>query len=331
MVEHRLDGEVTEVRPRVAGYAARRVLHLVPVWLGISLLAFGLANLAPGDPAQIVLLRRTGELPTAEAVRQLRGQLGLDAPIPVRYARWLADAVRGDLGMSYRTGEPVLKGLSDHLPATLQLATVALLFGLLIGLPSGVLSAVHRGSLVDHGFRVASLLGASVPSFWLAYLFILLFSVALGLLPVAGRGSWEHLILPALTLGAAGAAALARLTRTSLLEELGLDYVRTARAKGLPERTVILRHALRNALNPVLSLTGVRFGQLLGGAVIVETIFAWPGIGSFVLHSIYDRDYPTIQGFVLFMGTIFVLLNLLVDLSYPWLDPRVRLVGPRGE
>ncbi|CAN5451260.1 ABC transporter permease [soil metagenome] len=312
------------------GYIARRILSLMPVWLGISLLAFSLANLAPGDPAQLILLRQTGELPTEEAVQRLREQLGLDDPFPVRYARWLADAAQGDLGTSYRTGEPVLWALVERFPATLQLAVAALLIGLSIGIPLGVLSAVRRDSGLDHASRVGVLLGASIPNFWLGYLFILLFAVALGWLPVAGAGSWQHLVLPALTLGVGGAASLTRLTRSTVLEELQADYVRTARAKGLAERAVVMRHALRNALNPIVTLTGMRFGGLLAGAVVVETVFAWPGIGKFLVDAIYDRDYPTIQGFVLFTGTVFVLLNLLVDLGYAWLDPRVRLTGGEG-
>jgi peptide/nickel transport system permease protein len=307
-----------------------RVLSLLPVWLGISLLAFSLANLAPGDPAQMILLRQTGELPSEDAVQRLREQLGLDDPFPVRYVRWLADAARGDLGTSFRTGEPVLGALLERFPATLQLAVAGLLIGLLIGIPLGVISATRRDSALDHASRVGVLLGASLPNFWLGYLLILLFGVGLGWLPVAGWGTWQHLVLPALTLGVGGAASLTRLTRSMVLEELGADYVRTARAKGLPERVVVVRHALRNALNPIVTLTGMRFGGLLAGAVVVETVFAWPGIGKFLVDSIYDRDYPTIQGFVLFTGTVFVLLNLLVDLGYAWLDPRVRLAGRGG-
>ena len=310
-------------------YLVRRLLYLVPALLGISLLAFSLANLAPGDPAQLILLRRTGELPTEAAVEQLRTQLGLDDPFPQRYARWLAGAARGDFGISYRTREPVLQALVEHFPATLQLALTALTIALVIALPVGVMSAVHRNSSIDHMSRLAALIGASVPSFWLGYLLILLFAVRLNLLPVAGYGGWQHLILPALTLGIGGAAGLTRITRSALLEELQMDYVRTARAKGLPERLVIRRHALRNALNPIVTLTGIRFGGLIGGAVVVETVFAWPGVGKYVVDSIYDRDYPAIQGFVLAMGIVFVLLNLVVDVAYLWLDPRVRLGGGR--
>ena len=311
----------------MARYLSRRVLYLVPVWLGISLLAYGLSTLAPGDPARILLQRQFGEIPSEEAVQAMRRQLGLDDPFPIRYARWLAHAVQGDLGTSFRTGEPVLRALADRFPATLQLATAAMLVGLIISLPLGVVSAVRQDAPIDHGSRLLALLGASMPSFWLGYVLIITFAVALKLLPVAGYGDLQHLVLPALTLGLGAAASLARLTRASLLEVLKEDYVRTARAKGLREATTVLRHALRNALIPVTTVTGMRFGHLLAGAFIVETVFAWPGIGKYVVDSIYDRDYPTIQGFVLFTGTVFVLLNLLVDLSYPWLDPRVRLAG----
>lgn len=303
---------------------ANRLLHLVFVWLGISIIAFSLANLAPGDPAQMALMRRTGEVPTEAAVLQLRREMGLDRPFPERYGRWLAQALRGDLGRSYRTGEPVARALSDRFGATLQLAIAATLIGLAVAVPIGALSALYRGSPLDHASRFVALAGASMPGFWLAYLLILLFAVALGFLPVAGRGGWQHIILPALTLGLGDAATLMRLTRSALLEELGEDYVRTASAKGLPRRMVVVRHALRNALNPIVTLSGLRFGRMLGQAAIVETVFAWPGIGKHVVDSIYDRDYPMIQGFVLYMGTVFVLLNLLIDFSYGWLDPRVR-------
>jgi len=315
-------------------YIVRRLGYLVPVWLGISLLAYGLANLAPGDPAYIILRRQTGEAPSDEAVQALRVQLGLNDPFPVRYGHWIANAVHGDLGTSFRTGEPVLRALTDHFVATLQIGVAALLVGLVVALPVGILSAVRRGRPIDHASRVLALLGASMPSFWLGYVLIIVFAVMLKMLPVAGYGDMQHLALPALTLGLGAAASLTRLTRASLLDVLDEDYVRTARAKGLSARAAVLGHALRSALIPITTMVGMRFGHLLGGAVIVETVFAWPGIGKYVVDSIYDRDYPTIQGFVLFMGTVFVLLNLIVDLSYVWLDPRVRLgsgqPGTRG-
>jgi len=313
----------------VATWLARRVLSLIPVLLGVSLLAFGVANLAPGDPAEIILQRQTGEPPTAEAVRDLRAQLGLDRPFPQRYARWLSEAVRGNLGTSYSTGGPVLERLWSQFPATLQLAAASLLLAVVIGVPLGGLAAVYQRGPVDHFSRILALAGASVPSFVLGYLLILVFAVALGWLPVAGTGTLSHLILPVLTLGLAESAALARLTRAAMLDVLTEDYIRTAWAKGLPSRVVNVRHALRNALNPVATLLGLRFGRLLGGAVIVESIFARGGIGRTLVDSIFDRDYPMIQGFILFAGTVFVCTNLLVDISYVWLDPRLSLAVPK--
>ena len=306
-----------------ADYIVRRLLSLIPVWLGVSLLAFGVANLAPGDPAEMLLLRQTGEAPTVDAVRDLRKTMGLDAPFAQRYMRWLGSAVSGDLGTSYSSGGPVLTTLASRFPATLQLAVASLMLGLAIAVPLGVVAAVSRGRWPDHLSRVISLVGTSTPSFVVGYLLILCFAVSLRLLPVAGSGGWKFILLPVMTLGLAEAAALTRLTRASMLEVLGEDYVRTARAKGVPALLVVLRHALLNALNAMATLAGVRFGRLLGGAVIVEYVFARVGIGTTVLDAIHDRDYPMIQGFILFMGTVFVTVNLLVDLSYLWLDPRI--------
>jgi peptide/nickel transport system permease protein len=314
----------------VTAYLVRRLLFLLPVWFGISLVAFGLANLTPGDPARIMMQRRLDRQPTAEEVAQARDELGTDRPVVVRYVDWVGDALSGDFGTSYRTGEPVAEALLSRFPFTLQIAVGGIVIALLIGLPIGVLAAVWRNSPIDHLSRVLSLLTASMPSYWVAYLLILLFAVKLHLLPVAGRGSWQHLVLPCLTLGLASTASLMRLTRSELLEVLGQDFIVTGRAKGLAERSVIVRHALRNAMIPVLTVVGLRFAGLLGGAVIVETIFSWPGIGKYVLDSIYDRDYPVIQGFVVFMGTVFVLINLVVDLCYGLLDPRVRLGARHG-
>ncbi len=308
-------------------YVARRLAYLVPVWLGISILAFALALLAPGDPVRQVLQAGGIDAPSAEQVIAMRKELGLDRPAPVRYLVWLGDAVRGDLGTSYRTGEPVLQALADRFPRTAQLALLGVALGLLIAVPIGVLSAILRDTAVDQLARLGALIGASLPSFWLAYLLILFFAVQLRLLPVAGASEPRHVVLPALTLAIGAAASLTRLTRSAMLEELFQDYVRTARSKGLRERAVVVGHALRNALITIVTVTGIRFAALLGGAVIVETIFAWPGIGRYVVDAIFNRDYPTIQGFVLFTGTVVLLTNLLVDISYVWLDPRVRLGG----
>jgi len=309
----------------VLGYIARRLLYLVPVWIGISILAFALSLIAPGDPARQVLQQGGIDAPSPEQVTAMRRELGLDQPGPVRYVRWLSSAVRGDLGRSIRTGEPVLQSLADRFPRTAVLALIAVTLGLLIAIPLGIISALFRESSLDQLARIGALVGASVPSFWLAYLLILLFAVRLRLLPVAGAAEPRNVILPALTLAIGAAASLTRLTRSAMLEELVQDYVRTARAKGLRERAVIVGHALRNALTAIVTVTGIRLAALLGGAVIVETIFAWPGIGKYVVDSIFNRDYPTIQGFVLFTGTIVLLVNLTVDVSYVWLDPRVRL------
>ncbi|CAA9556130.1 MAG: Dipeptide transport system permease protein DppB [uncultured Thermomicrobiales bacterium] len=306
-------------------YLLRRLCYLVPVWLGISFVAFGLANLTPGDPARLMLQRDLGRQPTAEEVRQTRDELRLDAPFAVRYARWLGGAVTGDLGTSYRTGEPVARALLERFPRTLQIAALGLAGAILVALPLGMMAAVWRNSPVDHLSRVVALFSAAMPSYWVAYLLILAFAVRLQVLPVAGQGTWRHLVLPSLTLGLASTATLMRLTRSEMLNVLGQDFIRTGRAKGLSPRAVNLRHALRNALIPVTTVVGLRFAGLLGGAVIVETIFAWPGIGKYVLDSIFDRDYPVIQGFVVFMGSVFLLINLIVDVSYGLLDPRIRL------
>jgi peptide/nickel transport system permease protein len=311
----------------VLRYIARRLAYLVPVWLGISILAFALALLAPGDPVRQVLQASGIDAPSAEQVVALRRQLGLDQPGPVRFAIWLSNAVRGDLGRSYSTGEPVLQSLIDRFPRTAVLALLAVSLGLAIAVPLGIVSALFRDSVVDQIGRLGALVGASIPSFWLAYLLILFFAVQLRLLPVAGASEPRHIVLPALTLAIGAAASLTRLTRSAMLEELFQDYVRTARSKGLRERVVVVTHALRNALIAIVTITGIRLAALLGGAVIVETIFAWPGIGKYVVDSIFSRDYPTIQGFVLFTGTVVLLVNLAVDVSYVWLDPRVRLGG----
>lgn len=308
-------------------YLLRRLVYLVPVWLSISFIAFALANLTPGDPARLMLQRDLGRQPTETEVTAARAELRLDDPFVIRYGRWLGHAATGDLGTSYRSGEPVLGALLERFPYTFQIAALGLLGAVAVALPLGILAAVWRNSPLDHLSRLLALLGAAMPSYWVAYLLILLFAVRLQLLPVAGRGTWQHLVLPSVTLGLAASASLMRLTRSEMLEVLGQDFVRTGWAKGLSAQAVIVGHALRNAMLPVVTVAGMRFGVLLGGAVIVETIFAWPGIGQFVVDAIFARDYPVIQGFVVFMGTVFLLVNLLVDLGYAALDPRIRLTG----
>lgn len=311
----------------MGAFLLRRLLALAPLWVGISLIAFILATLAPGDPARMSAQELAGRPPTQEEVAAERERLGLNAPFPVRYVRWLGNAATGDFGRSYRSGEPVAVALLQRLPSTVQLAAAATLLALALALPLGVLGAMRRNSPVDHITRVVAMAGASIPSYWLAYLLILVFAVRLHWLPVSGRGGWQHLVLPAVALGLGSAAVLMRLTRAELLETLNQDYVQTGRAKGLSEGRVVVGHAFRNALVPVVTMTGIQFGTLLGGAAIVETVFAWPGIGKFLVDSISARDYPVIQGFVIVAGTTFLLVNLAVDVAYAWLDPRIRLAA----
>lgn len=308
-------------------FILRRLVYLVPVWIGISLVAFLLANLTPGDPARLALQRELGRQPTAAETAVARDRLGLDDPAPLRYLHWLQDALTGDLGTSYRSGTPVLDSLVDRFPQTLQIGGLGLLMAIAIAIPLGVLAAVYRRGPIDHLSRVLALLGASMPSYWVAYLLILLFSVRLGMLPVAGSQTWQHAIMPAVTLGIGGSASLMRLARSEMLETLGQDYIRTARAKGLRSRSLLVRHALRNTMIPISTVLGMRFAGMLGGAVIVETIFSWPGIGKLVVDAIFDRDYPMIQGFVIFMGTVFLLINLIVDVGYGLIDPRIRMAS----
>lgn len=307
-------------------YVLRRLVALIPTWLGISLLAFLLAGLAPGDPAQLILDAQGDEPPTPEQLEAFREVNGLNDPAVVQYVRFVLGLFQGDLGTSFRSGEPVLGELVDRAPATLAVTLPAFVFALGLALTIGVLSAVRRNSLVDHGSRLAALMSDSVPTFVLAYALIILLAVQAGLLPVAGRGTWQHLVLPVLTLALGTTAVMMRLTRSTMLEVLGEDYIRTARAMGFPRRSVVVRHALRNALLPVVTVAGIVLGGFVTGTVIVETIFAIPGIGTFVIDAIFARDYPVIQGFVVFTGTVFLLVGLGVDLLQAVLDPRIRLV-----
>ncbi|MCB0155955.1 MAG: ABC transporter permease [Anaerolineae bacterium] len=310
-------------------YLIRRILYLGPLWLGLSLLAFGLGLFAPGDPAASLYVRLYGQ-PAANqtALDELRAEYGLNDPFLVRYGRWVAAALRGDLGNSYQSGRPVLGELVNRFGATSQIAVGGLFVAMLIAFPLGIAAARHPNRSVDLLARLFALIGTAMPAYWLAYLLILLFAVRLKWLYVSGTGTWWHLLLPALTLGLGGAASLSRLLRASLLEVFNQDYIRTARAKGLWEGRVVLRHALHNASIPVVTLLGSLFGFLLSGAVVVETVFAWPGIGRLIVDAISFRDYPVIQGFVLVTGTIFVLINLGVDLLYTVIDPRIRFSGP---
>jgi ABC-type dipeptide/oligopeptide/nickel transport system permease component len=304
----------------VVRYLARRLALTIPVLLGVATLVFALIHLIPGDPAQAML----GETASEEDVQALRERLGLDQPLLQQYSGFLRGAVRGDLGRSLRTDEPVTQAILDRLPATLELAAAAMIVSIGVAIPLGIIAAVGRGTVVDHAATTLALTGISVPNFWLGPLLALIFAVELGWLPVSGRGTLGHLVLPAISLGAALAAILARMTRASLLEELREPYVQAARARGVSRVRAVLRHAFRNSLIPVVTLIGLQFGAVLTGAVITETIFAWPGIGRLLIQSIGFRDYPLVQGCILFIAVTYVGMNLLTDLVYGVLDPRIR-------
>lgn len=310
------------------GYLGRRLAQLAPTLLGISVLAFALGHLAPGDPAYVAFVRLRGRQPSDAELERMREQLGLDAGLVEQFVSWIIGALQGDLGTSFATGRPVADELLSRLPATLQLASAGLLVAVAVAIPVGVVAALYRNRTVDHVLRVGAMFGASVPSYWLAYLLIIAFAVNLHVLPSGGRGGWTHLILPALALGLGDSAILARLTRSSLLDVLEENHVRTARAKGLPEWKVVGRHGLGNALNAVVTQAALSFGWLIAYSAIIEIIFVWPGIGRLALEAIQARDYPVIQGFVVLAGTLFVVINLVVDLLYVWLDPRVTYARP---
>jgi peptide/nickel transport system permease protein len=304
----------------VIRYISLRLLFALPaLWLIVTLV-FLLVHIVPGDPVQQML----GEGARAGDLLQLRHALGLDAPISTQYRHYLAGVVRGDLGDSFRFQQPVTRVILAHYPATLELAIVALLICAAIGIPAGLLAAARRGTSTDHAVGLFTLFGLSVPNFALGPVLILVFSVILGWLPVSGRGGPSHLVLPAITLGAALAAILTRMVRTSVIEELSSDYVRTARAKGLSPAAVLFRHAFRNALIPIFTILGLQFGTLLAGAIITETIFSWPGIGRLAVQAISSRDYPLLQGCILLIAFSYVVVNLLTDVVCAFVDPRVR-------
>jgi peptide/nickel transport system permease protein len=304
-----------------AAFLLRRLAAALGVVLAVALLTSVLIHLVPGDPVELML----GESATAGDRAALRASLGLDRPPAEQVLAQLARLARLDLGESLHSRRPVAQLVAERLPATLELAAAALAVAVALALPLGVLAARRRGGAADGAAMGLALLGLSVPSFWLGPLLILVFSVVLGWTPVSGREGLSSLVLPALTLGTGMAAVLARMLRGSLLETLSEDYVRTARAKGVPEGTVVRRHALRNAALPVVTVFGMQAGALLAGAVITETVFAWPGIGSLLVEAIQRRDYPVVQGCVLLISTGYVLVNALTDLAYAWLDPRVRV------
>ncbi|PYM15943.1 MAG: hypothetical protein DMD81_13765 [Candidatus Rokuibacteriota bacterium] len=298
----------------------RTLQSIALLWL-VTVVVFALLHLTPGDPATVML----GEQATPEQIRDLRSALGLDEPFVMQYARFLGHAVTGDFGRSIRAQRPALEVVLERLPATLLLSAGAFVFALFVGMPIGVVSAVKRLSLWDHGSMALALLGQSMPVFWLGLMLIVVFSVNLRWLPVSGWGTPQHLVLPAVTLGTFLIGLIIRLTRSSMLDVLGQDYARTARAKGLAERAVIVRHALRNALIPVVTLLGLQLGLLLGGAVITETVFAWPGVGMVTVTAIHQRDYPVVQCAVFVSAVLVVVINWAVDTLYNVLDPRIRV------
>ena len=301
-------------------YFVRRVLLTVPVLLGVATLVFSLIHLVPGDPAQAMM----GDGASPQDVAELRAKLGLDQPLLAQYVSFLRHAVTGDLGVSFRTGQPVTLMIVERIPATAELAVAAMLVAVMLAIPLGVVAAVWRGTAIDYGAMTFALAGVSIPNFWLGPLLAIVFAVELGWLPVSGRGTLAHLVLPAISLGLALAAILARMTRASLLDELNELYVRAARARGVSNAASITRHALGNSLVPLLTIIALQFGAVLTGAVITETIFAWPGIGRLLIQSIGFRDYPMVQGCILLIAVTYVSVNLITDLMYGFIDPRIR-------
>lgn len=303
-------------------YVLFRLVGSIPVLLGVVVAVFMMVRLVPGDPVKI--LTGGGARVTQEQQDALRHELGLDRPLPVQFVRFTGDLVKGDLGTSYRSKRPVTDEIRARLPNTAKLAGCALLITIVSGVLTGVIAATHKGSVVDLVTMFVATIAVSVPGFWFGLMLILFFSVRLGWLPVSGADSWKSLILPAATLGLRSSAVLARVTRSTMLDVLSQDFVRTARAKGLREQVVTYRHGLRNALIPIVTLVGLELGGLLAGAFIVETVFAYPGMGLLGIQALQMRDFPMIQGIVLITATIYVLANLLVDVLYGVLDPRIR-------
>jgi len=325
-------------------YVLKRLIMLIPVLLGVSLLVFTIMSLTPGDPAQLIL----GENAPREAIEQLRREMGLDKPFFVQYFSFVWNAVRGDFGTSYTTGRVVFDEIFSRFPATLHLAIVGMIIAIMIGIPVGIISATKQYSLTDNVSMISALVGVSMPNFWQGLMLILFFSVRLRLLPSGGYeglttlsgllGFWpkfldftvptfrslRYLILPAITLGTGTAAIITRMTRSSMLEVIRQDYIRTARAKGVAENVVINKHALKNALIPVVTVIGLQFGSLLGGAVLTESVFSWPGVGRLMVDAIRQKDTPTVLGAVLFLAAIFSIVNLFVDILYGFIDPRIK-------
>ena len=303
-------------------FVARRVLAVMPVLFGVTLAVFSMLFLVPGDPVKMMLAEF---VTNPDQIAQMRAQLHLDEPIFQQYGRFVGNAVRGDLGTSIRSRRPVATEIAENVGSTAQLALASMAVAIGLGIPLGLVAALGRNSWLDVAAMVVALLGVAMPSFWLGLLLIFAFSLHLGWFPATGGGDLHHLVLPAVTLGMIAAAIIARLTRSSMLEVLGQDYVRTARAKGLAWWGVVVRHALKNALIPIVTIFGLQFGNLLAGAVIVETVFSRPGLGRLVVGGILAKDFPLVQGAVLFVAVAYVLINVLVDVAYAFVDPRIRV------
>jgi peptide/nickel transport system permease protein/oligopeptide transport system permease protein len=301
-------------------YIIKRFFAMIPVLIGISILLFFMLRMLPGDPAQVL----AGQMASAEEVETIRRQLGLDRPIYEQYLSYLSRLVCLDLGRSARTQNPVIEEIWARLPNTVLLAVVAISLACLFGIPAGIISAVRPNTWVDYLVAMAGLFGISMPVFWMGLMLVVVFSVILRWLPAGGTGGWQHVILPSVTLASFVVAFIARMTRATMLETLAQDYTTTARSKGLKENVVVIKHALVNALIPIVTVVGLQFGLLLGGAVLTETVFAWPGIGRLIVDSILARDYAMIQGTILIFGLLYILVNLGVDLLYAVIDPRIR-------
>ena len=301
-------------------FLARRLLGLIFVLLGVITIVFLIIHLVPGDPARIML----GENALPSDVEALRESLGLNRPLIVQYFDFFAKLFQGDLGRSFNTGQPVLSAIIERFPATLILTAASMFFAVIIAVPIGIITAAKRNTVVDNLGMIFSLIGVSMPAFWLGPILILIFSVKLGILPVSGSGSIKHLVLPSFSLGFALAAIISRMTRASMIEVLNQDYIRTARAIGVSEKIILLKHALRNAIIPVVTIIGLQFGALLGGVIIIEIIFSWPGIGQLLIPAIMRRDYPLVQGCILFIAVVYIFVNLIVDIIYAYIDPRIK-------
>jgi peptide/nickel transport system permease protein len=304
----------------MVGYILKRLFAALPTLFGVSLVIFAMVHLAPGDPVQVMLDVHA----SATEVARLRSELGLDRPLPEQYLRFVTGAVRGDLGQSLKSGRPVVTEMAERLPATLLLTFAGMGIAIPLGVLLGVIAAARRDTWVDQLTMMLAMIGVSMPSFWIGIVLIYLFGVKLNWLPVAGASSWKSLIMPAFTLGLLASSVLARMTRSGMLEVLSSDYIRTARSKGLAQKVVLYRHALKNTLIPVITIIGVQIGSLLGGTFIIEQLYAWPGVGRLAVGAINSRDYPLMQAIGLYVALAYVVVNLLIDIIYGLLDPRIR-------